>query len=884
NQNIYFIFGEKIQTNKITIYNAPKSSFFTPISPFGTKLFIEFRKNGQWIPSNWEYFDLDGANEGKVNRTNINQPYEIKNGILSIYSRDFDEIEGIRITAKDFTHYITEIKITKLYKFNPINLRINETSTIDDEYTGFSGQVSFCDYNFHIKNIVEINDKVYIQIIDEDKQKEINFLYVNKIYYDLPERILMINFTSEMNLLRNKYISTKISEEFNIEAEKVVEMLLLLANIHKDMFVVNLYEIIDYIPHYDTIFNELFDVLKTLGMLKIYNYNKKLYIQAQAKTTPIFLSQGIENRVIQQTIYGYTLHGLPVIKIPETMKDFYEIVFPIVGNYYFREKEQNFYYVCFLPNTLYHIDTDVLYLFTNPENLFDCYASYFVLFVDEIENINQNSKVEIKYKVFGRKNYRDLDMILDINIPYAVPIIIDVCLFIYQTRYADFELYYARVRVYNRNTMEKLQEKYFRKSFDDKIVDPMRTKIEFKFLNINLAKCSQYAYSLGGYNEIVYKFQTPNVYAYYISFENEGALYKATKSNNDTKLQLVKNGRIYSVPGENLEVYYFQNPRDWILDYQSFYDNLEEIVVRVRNLQVREKVYISYFVNETSDMIQEILEISPPKKLVYQIAQEYEGNNILVNRMNISKYTYQYITKEVIKENFTLFERDKYSKTFYTKTKQKINLWKIKITRETNTQEIPITNIPQFYETIIDSFFVKIKMIWDKLSVLIEFENLEDVKKNIEYSVEAEILEEINKNIFTYNDFDSQKKYGIFEKTIDNKKIITEKQIDKIVKKYTNFFNKPVELVSENINLELNIDIDFSKFLKIYDEILQRKYILKIFEYEHMIDNQNNLFETIIKAKIIDFTDYRTKINHYGNKDFWGDNPPKYFGGKYYGY
>ncbi|MCS7228373.1 MAG: hypothetical protein NZ839_05360, partial [Endomicrobia bacterium] len=145
-----------------------------------------------------------------------------------------------------------------------------------------------------------------------------------------------------------------------------------------------------------------------------------------------------------------------------------------------------------------------------------------------------------------------------------------------------------------------------------------------------------------------------------MSYENEGTTHKATKSNNDTKLQLVKNGRIYSTPGGSLKVYYFQHPRDWIFDYQSFYDNLETISVRIKKLKVREKIYVSYFVRETNDMIQEILEISPPKNLVYQTTQEYEGNNVLVNKIKVSKYTYQYITKEIIRDKFTLFGMEKY--------------------------------------------------------------------------------------------------------------------------------------------------------------------------------------------------------------------------------
>ncbi|MCS7228374.1 MAG: hypothetical protein NZ839_05365 [Endomicrobia bacterium] len=184
---------------------------------------------------------------------------------------------------------------------------------------------------------------------------------------------------------------------------------------------------------------------------------------------------------------------------------------PIEGNYIFSKKEQNFYYVCFLPNTSYSITTDILYLFKKemqaPGYLVNFYASYFVLFIDEIANLQPNTKIEIKYQVFGRKNYRNLNLVSNITINYVVPIIIDVCLFIHQSEFTNFELYEARIRVYNKNTMELLQENLVWESYNNKIIDLLQSKIEFKFSNMNLAKSSQYAYSLGGYNEMYTSFK-----------------------------------------------------------------------------------------------------------------------------------------------------------------------------------------------------------------------------------------------------------------------------------------------------------------------------------------------------------------------------------------
>ncbi|MCS7228396.1 MAG: hypothetical protein NZ839_05480, partial [Endomicrobia bacterium] len=78
----------------------------------------------------------------------------------------------------------------------------------------------------------------------------------------------------------------------------------------------------------------------------------------------------------------------------------------------------------------------------------------------------------------------------------------------------------------------------------------------------------------------------------------------------------------------------------------------------------------------------------------------------------------------------------------------------------------------------------------------------------IEITADKLMIKYKNEQVINHNE--SQLKYGVITKNIDNKKIISEFQIVNIAKKYLRFSNLPCELLAENINLPLSIDIDFS--------------------------------------------------------------------------
>ncbi|MDW8056592.1 MAG: hypothetical protein RMJ13_07810, partial [Elusimicrobiota bacterium] len=383
-----------------------------------------------------------------------------------------------------------------------------------------------------------------------------------------------------------------------------------------------------------------------------------------------------------------------------------------------------------------------------------------------------------------------------------------------------------------------------------------------------------FAYCFGFYDEIVYEFSTPNVYSYLTSYENSlgTAEYKASKSDRDTKSILIQNGKILSIPGERIKIYYFSYPTI-PARYQFLGDDI--LSVECPPLEVREKIYLTYTTIDEQDVEQGIVEVKNPKNLVYLITTAYDNQSLITNQVLLKNYGYYFSNQKLIEDSFVLTQE--YNRTFITEA----------IDPQSCRLQLIVQGIGQWNyrpgEYYNDDAKLRIKFFVTTLQIQLVLTPTESLSRDVRIEITADKLMIKYKNEQVINHNESQLKYGVITKNIDNKKIISEFQIVNIAKKYLRFSNLPCELLAENINLPLSIDIDFSKFVQIYDEIQQKRLQIKLFEYEHYIDLINNEYETTIKGRLMLYEQYRININYWGNNDYWGDNPPKYWGGEYYG-
>lgn len=881
-------FEEAVFANRLIIYTIPFNQTNWGIyEPRGINLFIQFKKGGIWQDCDWNFFNLDGGNDGAQQHIPGSSFVVTNSGILSLYTENLERIEGLKIWSGTYTHRVTEIVLTKIYKFNPINFRINETCTIDDEYTGMSGQATFFDGDRNIKNLVDINDNIYVRIQQDDKIKELNFLYCDKIYHDVENRLTTINFNSKIIQMTSKMINPKTpilgypNTDFSINA--VLELLLLEANFHRDLINLSVAGYMLYYPKYDNILNELNRVLKAAGDTKIFVYQKKLNIFSRSQITPVILKQGIENReVVKWDIY----YGLPSINICQTFVDFYhdfKIDFLASERYrqflFFGEDK---WLIQILVGGHYSVKSLLLHKPMQENDNEEIWES--VTFWNfQLKTTLNNNRIRIGIGPFP---FTLLPRPLTVTIPnQSIADFVDLCVearsFVIYTEvkedvFEEYHLLTTKATVIANG--QTYSSDYVERDFSSVLSLPEDLYCKLEPLDDEM-RISKFSQCFGFYDEIVYEFDTPNCYSYEMCYEQDlgTAEYKASKSSNEIQcVKMVNGAKILSIPGDKIKIYYFSYPCDYVVgDYWWEDPEVDALGYEINDLRIKEPVFLTYYKEDIRDVEQGIIQ-AYPKNLLYTVATEFDNQQLVTNQIIIKKNNYIAKTNDIIKEQVVI-QTNEYNKTFVLN--KAIFKQSAKLILKIGDRQYEYTEGEYYNST--EGLFIKFYPM--TLQVIVVLTPVSNIYRDTNLIVQANEIVLNTENELVYNNKESQIKYGVISKSLDCDLVTNDTLITNIAKKYLRFAGLPAEILTDNINLNLNIDIDFAKFVQVYDEWQKRRIQIKLLEYEHILDLANDTYETIIKGRILFYEYYRINTNYWGNHDYWGNNPAKYWGGEYYG-
>ena len=108
----------------------------------------------------------------------------------------------------------------------------------------------------------------------------------------------------------------------------------------------------------------------------------------------------------------------------------------------------------------------------------------------------------------------------------------------------------------------------------------------------------------------------------------------------------------------------------------------------------------------------------------------------------------------------------------------------------------------------------------------------------------------------TYNWASSQAAYGILQKQVDNKDISALAQTTPIYTKYNRFLSYPTEFLGDGIPADLDLGVDFGKYILINDELAGQIVTYKLYEYEFMLDIENQVFDMTIHGRTQNYSQY----------------------------
>jgi len=878
--------------NKIMLYFLPKNSFFGETSSETIFKIYYFDDTG------WHQLFFTEFNS-LINLEPVYQPipgrYKAKIGIAHLWRRN---LNCIRATKLKFYFpnggKITEIIVSKLVKRNPLNIRFNEARSIDDEYKGIEVNTTFFDGDFEIKNTTFYNQKVYLEIKSDNKTKMYSNLLVDKIYTDVKERITNIYLKDVFSNLKERFVDVNTEVYFNEEVSKILELLLLEGNIHSDLLDIKVVGKTDYYPRYTNLYDEVLEVIKSNGDILLGLYNNRITIKSRSETTPIILSQGSNKRL--KNVVKKGVDSLARIEFNEVFVANFDFENSPIGAKKYRviDEVNNYLWIqdgdkyklkiltggyVILENFLFIKETENYY-YELGRTIFDVYPGQqvnvdFLFKVDNVDYVldlsyehNGSFPTAIEFRLIGiyEKFSDEVDVfgqIIDINTGEKIDenFILNIQGFITE----------LKSKIYSSNN--DLEFSYF--------ITGMGLPCEIRDENNNLVK--------DGFG-FIYEFDTPDAYLYNTFYLNENNFdFITSLSSTDSEIKLVENGVVKSSPGNKIKFYLYERADGQSAVYRYDFD-IEITIggVYLRNFWVSyledlvffDKANLTYYTEQAQDIEIGVVDVLP-KEIKLMKSTKFYTEDVIFNRIVIG------IQNWVKKENEIVF-KDKTPIVIKENSYYVSSILNDVVDKNSNYQlEVDIqgvgTRIYSEGETIDNDLSWVVNYKQKTLSVEIY---IYPIDKNVirtitRLEVRATIFR--NENIVSKEFVDRQSiiKYGEKQKQVEARYITNDIQLRNIVKKYFRFSTLPVEIIGDEIYTFLNLDVNFFMYGKIYDEIQNRIYLFKIFEYEHYIDIGNGTFDTIIRGRLISYDDYARYVNYWGNGEYFGGLPPKYWGGNY---
>jgi len=931
----YFLF------NKLAIYLAPVNGLIGETQGTGAVWIWYLDRYG-----NWQELDFEDFNEfcgfSKIEKEG--NKYSFNSGIIQVWNKSLDLIEAVGLKIRfNVEAKITEIVISSLWGASPLNFRISEDVSIENEYKGLEANFTFFDSNFEIKNKCFYNQVAYIFIKDGNKNKEKRYMvFVDKIFVNVGERITNIYFSDVITRLKDNLVQEEVGKQM-IKFNELVQLLLLQSNIHSDSIECMIEHEIEYVPSLRSIYDELFDLISNVGDIMLlvvsgkiiikerggYRYEIVKVLEEDEEKISEVVKGGwirVDWNVIPSEFFGgagnfTTLFGLARIEFNDIIVDnfftenfgrlgFIEnanlITFGYIplGSYRFKFIEWGDRRLIVKPNGFLEIKS---YLFNIPRTTQNAYlyGPRVVVFEGRYLGVlglyMPGQNFSIKADVYVWSDYLNrwvkLDSISNLqvsgNYSDLEGIVIEFRFehYVHENLQTTSSFGYA---VYDWNSEEVLASGG--KSMGTPYFwVPNGEYIKIAIYNIGsgdfMFDIIKNGAGWGKYSGFRFYFNTEEaveyntIYAKYSNFPN-----LTTKSINDLSPVFVEDGKVKSQVGDHLWAYFYGDMSLWKVDSYNVYfveyvygkGRVDRWVLKVNYEGVGKiigPISLTYKKIEDVEIEEGIVDIEP-KEIKIIDSKKFYRENLLVNFLKIYLSNWVVSDEEVIySEKVPFILR----KTYYVEASIDNHI----VMERESWLEIEINGIGvrTYQEGVNYDDMISCTVEYRRWPHKISIKIVPWITVNwevIRLEVKGYVWEK-NEVIREFRDEESIRKYGVITKEVKSNFLTNDEQVAKIVKKIFRFLQSPPIVIGEEIYTVLNLSVDFLRLAKIYDEIQNKAYLFKVIGYEHYVDISNNIYETIIRGRLLRYEDYYININYWGNKDYWGDHPVKYWGGEYYG-
>jgi hypothetical protein len=365
----------------------------------------------------------------------------------------------------------------------------------------------------------------------------------------------------------------------------------------------------------------------------------------------------------------------------------------------------------------------------------------------------------------------------------------------------------------------------------------------------------------------LFAISTPDAYSYNTEYEKSVQGYlvgRYSYTTSDGVWREIINGKVISTSDTTIYIAYLFNKRDWQINY---YDPTNYVYFPIT---------ITYWKVSDQDVESGIVDVLP-KSLRYAKSDRYYDEEITANRLLIERNNFTTENTKVFEDNGSYSLANTYHETPVFDAITNLNSAQLKLT--VNGHDYTYTPGTYYEPTIQMTVVFSIATMGAEITV-----SQGSISLTLTYvSITADKYKIAGAGIKRYDDYNSQKVLGVIEKEIKNQKVTTQEQVNLLKTKYLRFATLPTEIMSDSITCDINLAINFGKFLKVYDDIQKKAILFKLTEYEHIFNLENNSYETVCRGRAISYEQYQYGNPYWGNHDYWGDNPAKYWGGQYYG-
>ena len=892
--------------NRITLYFYPKKpTNFTPATiKSGNKIKIEYynTSSGEWKNVYAEdfnqYFCLPPVKywgDGVYSNDNC--------GIIALYLPSEITTQYIRITAQEDL-YLSETEITYAKLIYPTTCRVSIQRDVENRYLGTFITLNFWDETFGNYSEMEVNQSAFLAVKYKNNTKFFGELFINDIVIDVKNRVCDIELTDFVEKLKTSYIQKNLlyNQETNnntINIDIIIEWCLYNAFIHRDMIDMQISGAVWYYPEIKSVYDEINEVLKTIGDGVLINANGLITIKSRGINTVAYSECNESTNQMQYVpilgaVYNDFLwiRGFDNIAPMQgfSVAEVYNNIFNDVWGY-----EYNNINLGLIDEKHYRLEINNGYIIIRFEEMGNVFGNSTMYnnrgvfqFVLEKMQGQKSFSVTLDYGEGTMTDYLNLNTD---NYKYRV------CYYSYNyltnISYSSCTAKkYVHRRIYDEETGNILSDNLIYESnyYTLNFLAIPEGGVDFSVVLKYKISCSTLLKILGigrtrKYNRTyVFNFNTQDCVEYYTLQSNffrldQDVYFKfwtiSNMESNPVEVNFFTN-KINSMAGNSIKLLFYP-ANFWVKDSRTAYnpgsalDRNKHLWTTARwDYNTKPKIYYTKY--EEKDIEDGNIGINV-RNLKYKKSTKKIDENIVKNKINV-KEKLMVLTSGTLEtdENKKISQQtDVYiSTTDYLAT---YNFDTI-INRNANRKlylkfdkggviyeyNIPLSALNNLVNYMLNEVEIQVSLSDYPLGA--------DLKLHPTNTTYTRTLKELKywafswkrsgENLKTYYNYDSINKYGVIEENIENNKLVflSDENYNKIIKKYSRFYSDINEQI-DNISCNLNLAIDLNKYVYFYDAIYKQQIIqYKLYDIEHLIDLNNLNFETTLNGRVQAYEQY----------------------------